>query len=67
MHELVLRVPHELVEAVSDVLMDEFDALSVSVEDADAGKRRAAALCRAGHAASACWVAPLNAACAVRR
>ena len=37
MHELVLRVPQELVEAVAEVLMDECDALSVSVEDADAG------------------------------
>ena len=37
MHELVLRVPQDLVEAVSDQLMDELDALSVSVEDADAG------------------------------
>ena len=37
MHELVLRAPQTLVEPVSDVLMDELDALSVSVEDADAG------------------------------
>ena len=37
MYELVLRAPQALVEAVSDVLMDELDALSVSVEDADAG------------------------------
>jgi ribosomal protein L11 methyltransferase len=37
MHELTLRVPQLLVETVSDVLMDELDALSVSVEDADAG------------------------------
>ncbi len=37
MHELVLRVPQDLVEAVSDQLMDVLDALSVSVEDADAG------------------------------
>lgn len=35
MHELVLRAPEEAVEAVSDALM-ELDALSVSVEDADA-------------------------------
>ena len=37
MHELVLSAPQSLVEPVSDVLMDELDALSVSVEDADAG------------------------------
>ena len=37
MHELVLRVGQELVEPVSDNLMDELGALSVSVEDADAG------------------------------
>ena len=37
MHELVLRVPQPLVEAMSDALADELGALSVSVEDADAG------------------------------
>ena len=37
MHQLTIEVPEESVEAVSDVLMDELDALSVSVEDADAG------------------------------
>jgi ribosomal protein L11 methyltransferase len=37
MYELVLRAPEALVEAVSDALIDELDALSVSVEDADAG------------------------------
>lgn len=37
MFELVLRAPEALVEGVSDVLVDELDALSVSVEDADAG------------------------------
>jgi len=36
MHELVLQSPAALVESVSDALMDELDALSVSVEDADA-------------------------------
>jgi ribosomal protein L11 methyltransferase len=36
LHELVLRVPQELVEPVSDALMDELEALAVSVEDADA-------------------------------
>jgi ribosomal protein L11 methyltransferase len=36
MVELLLLVPEELVEPVSDALMDELDALSVSVEDADA-------------------------------
>ena len=36
MFELVLRAPEALVEPVSQALMDELDALSVSVEDADA-------------------------------
>ncbi|NDY93282.1 50S ribosomal protein L11 methyltransferase [Ideonella livida] len=36
MHELVLTAPQDLVESVSDALMDELGALSVSVEDADA-------------------------------
>ena len=35
MHELVLRAGEDLVEPVSDVLMNELEALSVSVEDAD--------------------------------
>lgn len=37
MFELVLRAPEPLVEPVSDALMEELGALSVSVEDADAG------------------------------
>ena len=37
MFELVLRAPQDLVEPVSDALMEELEALSVSVEDADAG------------------------------
>lgn len=37
MLELTLRAPQTLVEPVSDVLMEELEALSVSVEDADAG------------------------------
>jgi ribosomal protein L11 methyltransferase len=37
MFELVLRVPEALVEAVSEALADDLEALSVSVEDADAG------------------------------
>ena len=37
MHELVLRLPEALVEPVSDALVDELGALSVSVADADAG------------------------------
>ena len=37
MHELVLRLPESLVETVSEALVDELDALSVSVADADAG------------------------------
>ncbi|MEO7245660.1 MAG: 50S ribosomal protein L11 methyltransferase [Rubrivivax sp.] len=36
MFELVLRVPQALVEPLSDALGDALDALSVSVEDADA-------------------------------
>ena len=36
MHELILRAPASAVEEVSDLLVDELDALSVSVEDADA-------------------------------
>ncbi|MEP7282176.1 MAG: 50S ribosomal protein L11 methyltransferase [Rubrivivax sp.] len=36
MFELVLRVPRALVEPLSDALGDALDALSVSVEDADA-------------------------------
>ncbi len=36
MIELVLRAPAGVVEPLSDLLMDELDALSVSVEDADA-------------------------------
>jgi ribosomal protein L11 methyltransferase len=36
MLELVLRVPQALVEPVSDALMEELEALAVSVEDADA-------------------------------
>jgi len=35
-YELVLRAPAGVVEQVSDLLVDELDALSVSVEDADA-------------------------------
>ena len=37
MHELVLRLPESLVEAVTEAMVDELDALSVSVADADAG------------------------------
>ncbi|MBL8328148.1 MAG: 50S ribosomal protein L11 methyltransferase [Rubrivivax sp.] len=37
MFELVLRAPQALVEDLSDALMAEAEALSVSVEDADAG------------------------------
>jgi ribosomal protein L11 methyltransferase len=36
MYELVLRAPAAVVEPLSDLLMDELEALSVSVEDADA-------------------------------
>ena len=37
MHELVLRLPEALVDAVGQALSDELGALSVSVTDADAG------------------------------
>ena len=37
MHELVLRLPESLIEAVSEAMVEELDALSVSVADADAG------------------------------
>jgi ribosomal protein L11 methyltransferase len=42
--ELVLRAPAGVVEPVSDLLMDEAEALSVSVEDADAGSEAEQAL-----------------------
>lgn len=44
MFELVLRAPQELVEAVSDALVDDLSALSVAVEDADAGTAAESAL-----------------------
>ena len=44
MVELILRAPEALVEPVSDALMDELEALSVSVEDADAGTEAEQAL-----------------------
>ena len=44
MHELVLHMPEALVETVSEALADELDALSVSVEDADAGTEAEQAL-----------------------
>ncbi len=44
MHELVLRADEALVEPVSEALMTELDALSVSVEDADADSAAEAAL-----------------------
>jgi len=44
MHELVLRLPESLVESVSEALVDELDALSVSVADADAGTAQEQAL-----------------------
>jgi len=44
MHELVIRLPEALVEAVSEALVDELDALSVSVADADAGTEAEQAL-----------------------
>ena len=44
MFELVLRAPEALVEPVSDALMDDLAALSVSVEDADADTAQEQAL-----------------------
>jgi ribosomal protein L11 methyltransferase len=44
MYELVLRTPQHLVEPVSDQLMEALDALSVAVEDADAGTEGECAL-----------------------
>lgn len=44
MFEIVLLVPQALVEPVSDALVDEIGALSVSVEDADAGTEAERAL-----------------------
>jgi ribosomal protein L11 methyltransferase len=44
MFELVLFAPEALVEPVSDALMNELDALSVSVEDADADTQAEQAL-----------------------
>jgi ribosomal protein L11 methyltransferase len=44
MYQLVLRAPQALVEPVSDALIDELAALSVSVEDADAGSAAEQAL-----------------------
>ncbi|MEW6704641.1 MAG: 50S ribosomal protein L11 methyltransferase [Pseudomonadota bacterium] len=44
MFELVLSAPEALVEPVSDALMNELEALSVSVEDADADTQAEQAL-----------------------
>lgn len=44
MFELVLQAPQELVEPVSDLLVEQLDALSVSVSDADAGSQAEQAL-----------------------
>ena len=44
MHELLLRLPESLVEAVSEALVDGLEALSVSVADADAGTEAEQAL-----------------------
>ncbi|MFO1269591.1 MAG: 50S ribosomal protein L11 methyltransferase [Rubrivivax sp.] len=44
MFELVLRAPESLVENLSDMLVDELEALSVTVEDAEAGTAGEAAL-----------------------
>lgn len=44
MFELVLRLPESLVESVSEALVDELEALSVSVADADAGTEAEQAL-----------------------
>lgn len=44
MFELVLQVAHDRVEQTSDLLVDALEALSVSVEDADAGSPQEQAL-----------------------
>lgn len=44
MRELALRLPEALVEPVSQALVDELDALAVSVADADAGTEAERAL-----------------------
>jgi ribosomal protein L11 methyltransferase len=44
MHELVLLAPESLVEPLSDALLEQCGALSVSVEDADAGSEAEQAL-----------------------
>jgi len=44
MHELVLRLSEAQVESVSEALVEELDALSVSVADADAGTQAEQAL-----------------------
>lgn len=44
MFELVLQVAHDRVEQASDLLVDALEALSVSVEDADAGSPQEQAL-----------------------
>jgi ribosomal protein L11 methyltransferase len=44
MFELVLRAPHALVETLSDALVDEWHAVAVAVEDADAGTETEQAL-----------------------
>lgn len=44
MFELLLWVPEDVVESVSDALTDELESVSVSVEDADAGTEAEQAL-----------------------
>jgi hypothetical protein len=66
MFELVLRAPEALVEPVSDVLMDELDGLSVSVEDADAGTQSERPVRRARHAGTGRRLGPLHHQGAVR-
>ncbi len=68
MFELVLRAPQALVEPVSDALIDELGALSVSVEDADAGSEGEQALFgEPGMPAPPARLAALDAERAVRR
>ena len=56
MHTLTLLAPSPLVEALSDALMFELDARSVSVEDADAGTDAEQALFgEPGTAVDAAW------------
>jgi ribosomal protein L11 methyltransferase len=56
MHALALLAPAAAVDALSDLLADELDALAVSIEDADAGSdAEEPVFDEPGVAASSCW------------